>query len=77
MMNKSLCLFTETRLRLLIIVPNTQRSEIITDNYCKSGSGHFAFENKTNKKIKIVCIGLALNETLKFIALSAHALRRV
>ena len=53
MINKSLCLLTETEtgLRSLIIVPRIQRSAIITDYHSGPGGGHFAFE-KTNEKLK-------------------------
>ena len=46
MINKSLCLLTETEtgLRSLITVPRIQRSTIITDYHSGPGGGHFAFE---------------------------------
>ena len=51
MINKSLCLLTETKtgMRLLIIVPRIQRSTIITDYHSGHEGGDFAF-NKTRMK---------------------------
>ena len=53
MINKYLCLLTEsnTGLRSLIVVPRKQRVSMINDYHCGPGGGHFAFE-KTNEKLK-------------------------
>ena len=48
MVNKSLCLLTETEtgLRSLIIVPRMQRATIITDYHSGPGGGHCFRKNK-------------------------------